>query len=432
MAASENLRALALEALLLIMEKKEYSNIVIKGVLDRYSYLPKNERAFLNYLIYGCVERAIELDYLIDQVSKVKTKKLKPVIRNILRMGAYQLKYMDAVPDRAAVSESVKLARKKGFASLAGYVNAVMRNLARNIGQISYPLDPSLNLSVAYSMPQWIVKTFADDYGYERTSDICRQLISPSRVCIRTNTLKILPSELEDRLKNQGISVEQSDLIKEAFYIEGFDNIAQIDEFKEGFFSVQDISSMQAVKTLSPKEGEIILDLCASPGGKATYACELMNNTGCVIARDISNSKIERIKENAQRCDINNIYIEVFDALDFDESLAGKVDGIIADLPCSGLGVIARKPDIKYHTLKEDIKSLAALQLKILNKCCDYLKKDGRIVYSTCTLTKEENADNVRRFLLAHPQFRLMSEKTIFPQGSVCDGFYIAYLKREE
>ncbi|MCR5665449.1 MAG: 16S rRNA (cytosine(967)-C(5))-methyltransferase RsmB [Eubacterium sp.] len=429
--AKDNIRAIAYEAIYEIMEQGEYSHLIIRAILDKYAYLSKQERAFFTRLTEGTIERSVELDYLIDQVSKTKVSKMKPQIRTIMRMGAYQLKYMDSVPDSAACNESVKLAKKKGFSSLSGFVNGVLRNLARTVGEISYPKDEQLALSVRTSMPLWLVKHFTQAYGRQRTQDICESFLSPMPTVIRVNTMKITREELIDRLQKQGITCDASKRLKEAAYLSEYDRLSDLKEFQDGLFSVQDISSMMVGEWLQAKSGERILDLCAAPGGKALHAYERMKGEGEVIARDLTQSKVDMIRENAARLDANNIICEVWDATVLDETKKGWADAVIADLPCSGLGIIGKKTDIKYKVTKEQLKQLSLLQRDILKVAAYYVADGGRLLYSTCTMNPGENEENAEWFLNEFKEFALVKKEQIFPISGRQDGFFLALFTKK-
>jgi 16S rRNA (cytosine967-C5)-methyltransferase len=380
----------------------------------------------------------IELDYIIDQFSKVKGNKMKPVIRNILRMGVYQLKYMDSVPDAAACNEAVKLARKKGFSTLGGFVNGVLRNIARNLDAIVYPdekKDEVKYLSVIYSMPEWIVSQWLKDYGRAKTEETLLAFLTEAPVTIRTNLLKTTPEELVHRLHKEGVTVEPLDekkykTLSYAFAIWNFDYLAALSSFQEGLFYVQDLSSMQTAEFAAPKQGEYVIDVCAAPGGKSIHLAEKMGGTGHVEARDLTDYKIALIQENITRCGCTNIAAVKQDATVFDVASAEKADILIADLPCSGLGVMRKKTDIKYKMTQSGTEELAALQRQILDTVCTYVKHGGKMIYSTCTINRRENEENVQYFLKQHPEYELEEMRQIFPGKTMGDGFFLARLHR--
>ena len=433
MTDSVNLRALALDLLIEINEKGQYSHLVLRDVLDKYQYLSKQERAFLTRLVEGCLEHQMELDYIIDSVSKTKVKKMKPLIRNLLRMSVYQLKYMDSVPDSAVCNEAVKLAKKRGFSQLSGFVNGVLRSIAREINSFPYPSkekEPERFYSIFYSMPEWMVKQWLEDYGKEKTEAILKGFSGEQPLTIRTNLHKITPEELEESLTKEGFTVNRIQDIPYAFELSAFDYLGGIQAFLDGKFYVQDVSSMMVAQAAAPKKGDYVIDVCAAPGGKSTHLAEILDGTGMVEARDLTEYKIGLIEENIARHDLSNMKAVRWDATVFDEASVEKADVLICDLPCSGLGVLGKKADIRYKMSKEQEEELAALQRQILSVVHTYVKHGGTLVYSTCTIDKKENEENVSWFLKEFPEFTLMEQRQMLPGEVGADGFFIAKLKR--
>lgn len=439
-----NTRKLALDVLLEVTEHGAYSSQVLRAVLEKYQYMEKYERAFLTRLVEGTIQHMIELDYVIDQFSKVKVKKMKPVIRNILRMGVYQIQYMDSVPDSAACNEAVKLARKSGFSTLSGFVNGVLRNIARNRNSICYldeKKEPVLALSVRYSMPEWIVEEWLNAYGMEQTKAILDAFSKEAPLTIRTNVTKITPELLKERLKAEGVTVQTleelsydglpyPDAYQYAFAISGFDHLMALPSFQDGLFYVQDISSMMVAEAAAPEKGAHVIDVCAAPGGKSIHLAEMLGGTGSVESRDLTEYKTGLIEENISRYQIKNMTAKVWDATVPDGSAKDTADVLIADLPCSGLGVLRKKTDIRYKMSREQQKELEALQRSILDTVCTYVKKDGIMVYSTCTINPGENQENVAWFLGKHPEFKLLDMEQLYPGARVGDGFFYARLRR--
>lgn len=404
MTKSVNIRELILGILLEVTEKEAYSHLIIRSVLDKYQYLDKSERAFITRVSEGTIENMILIDYIINQFSKVKVNKMKPVIRNILRMGVYQLKYMDSVPDSAVCNEAVKLAKKKGFNNLTGFVNGVLRNISRNIDSIRYPAKSEDKeqdieyLSIMYSMPGWITEDFYDSYGKAVTKQILEGFLNRNTTTVRCNLSKASIDETVSLLEQDNINVKRNNYLDYALEIENFNTISNIKAFNEGLCQVQDVSSMLVAEIAGIKENDIILDVCAAPGGKSIHAADKLNNTGKVYARDLTEAKAELIRQNVERTGYTNIEVKVQDALIKDNELLNKADVVIADLPCSGLGVIAKKTDIKYKMSKEKQKELVKLQRQILSVVKDYVKSGGVLIYSTCTINIEENIENVKWF----------------------------------
>ena len=421
-------RELAL-AILLEVEKGEKSHLALRRVLEKYQYLDKQERAFLTRLTEGTIERMLELDYVIDQYSKTKVRKMKPVIRNILRMAVYQIKYMDNVPDAAACNEAVGLAGKKGFGTLKGFVNGVLRNIVRNQEQIKYPDKQEYEkyLSVKYSMPEWIVQMWNTDYGKEKTEEILKNFYIERPTTIRVNENQISKNELIKKLKSEHVNVEEHPFLHSALLISNYDYLGTLDSFCEGDFQIQDAASIQVAECADIQPGNYIIDVCAAPGGKALHAAQILNGTGHVEARDLTEYKVGMIRENIWRMGFTNIEAVQQDATVFDASSVEKADVVIADLPCSGLGVLSKKTDLKYKMTQETEKEVAKLQKGILDVVCHYVKPEGTMIYSTCTICKAENEENTKWFLMQHPEFYLEWEKQIFP-GRETDGFYIAKL----
>ena len=424
MTNSTNTRELALDMLLAIDRDGQYSHLVLRDVLDKYQYLSKQERAFLTRLTEGTVERMLTLDYVIDQFSKTKVKKMKPLIRELMRLSVYQIMYMDGVPDAAVCNEAVKLARKRGFSGLSGFVNGVLRSVARGWKDVAFQ-----NESVRYSVPEWIIDGWNADYGRDVTEKMLEAFMQPAKITVRTNTQKCTPEELKDRLSQEGVTVEAIEGISYAFALSGFDYLAGLGSFQDGWFYVQDISSMTVAHAADPKKGDYIIDVCAAPGGKSSHLAELLDGSGMVEARDLTEYKVGLIEENILRHDLHNMKAVQQDATLFDEASVEKADILICDLPCSGLGVIGRKSDIRYKMTAEKAHDLAVLQQGMLDTVWKYVKRGGKLIYSTCTIHKEENEDNVAAFLQKHPQFTLVEQRQIFPmEGS--DGFFVAKMIR--
>ncbi len=401
-----NSRSIILDILIEINEKDQYTHIVLKNALTKYQYLPHADRAFISRVVLGTVERLITLDYIIDSFSKLKTAKMKPVIRNILRMSVYQLVYMEGTEDFAACNEAVKLACGRGYASLKGFVNGVLRNIGRNKADIAFP-DEKTNrykyLSVTYSTPEWLIKQWSKQYPYDTVKQMLMAQYVSRPLTIRCNVNKITPQELQMQLTAQGIKAEHSSYLPEALEISGYDYLDKIPEFNEGCFFIQDISSMLVCHVAAPKENDYVIDVCAAPGGKSMHMAEMLKGTGNVDARDISEAKADMIRDNINRLKLTNVSVSVMDAEVMDPDSVNKADIVLADLPCSGLGIINKKPDIKYHASAEKCHELAQLQRRILDACAEYVKPGGTLIYSTCTVNSEENIENALWFAKEHP-----------------------------
>lgn len=432
-----NTREIALDCVMEIMEKKQYSHYVLKQVLDKYGFLEKRDRSFIKCVTEGTIERAIELDYVIDQFSKVKVKKMKPLIRSLMRMSVYQLLYMDKTMDAAVCNEAVKLASKRGFQSLKGFVNGVLRTIARNKENIVYPdvaTDPLLYLSVRYSMPEWIVSMWTEQLGFEETEHVLQGLIEKRPLMIRMDEgmKDAEKTSLLETFMKEHIDLEQLPTLPYAYLVKNPDRVDNLPGFAEGKIMIQDAGSMEIIEFADIQKDWYIVDVCGAPGGKALHAASKLQGSGYVSVRDLSERKMELILENIRRSGYQNIAAKVWDATVLDEGEIGKADLVIADLPCSGLGVAGRKADIKYRLAKSDVTEIAALQRQILETVKQYVKTGGFLLFSTCTLTKEENEDNVHWFE-NQSAFKLVKEKTLYPApNGLTDGFYMALFQKEE
>ena len=442
-------RELVLGVLLEVTRDGEYSHISLRNVLNKYQYLDKRDRAFITRVVEGTLEHMIEIDYIINQFSKVKTNKMKPVIRNILRSAVYQLKYMDSVPNSAACNEAVKLATKKGFGSLKGFVNGVLRNIERNLEHLTYPDETNVSeyLHVKYSMPEWILNQWLAVYDRETVETMLVDFQREKPTTIRRNPNVMSAEELVQSLEKQGVHVDNHPYLPDALWISGYDYLADLESFQKGAFHVQDISSMLVAHLASPQQGDIVIDVCAAPGGKSLHIAELLRGSGHVEARDLTDYKVNLIWDNIRRSGMKNIEAVRMDATVFDEGSVGKADIVIADLPCSGLGVLGKKTDLKYKMTEQTQQELVALQRTILSQVKTYVRPGGTLIYSTCTIHDAENMGNVEWFLHENPDFVLASVKEhlceelqssvirdgclqLLPGVHKSDGFFIAKFKR--
>ena len=437
-AVKVNERELVLDILLLVTREGIHCHLATGQVLDKYQYLEKKSRAFISRLTQGTIERMIELDYVIDCFSKTPVKKMKPVIRCILRSGVYQLLYMDSVPASAACNEAVRLAGKRGFSGLKGFVNGVLRTISRAQAagelQTKYPdekKEPVRALSIRNSIPEWLVRQWVDAYGHATAKTICESFLQERPTSIRVNTNRISVEKLQMELTNAGVTVEPADGCADALLISGYDYLGSLPAFVHGDFYVQDLSSMQVALAADVQAGWNVIDVCAAPGGKAVHVAQLLRGTGHVEARDLTDYKVDLIRDNIDRCQVENMSAKVWDATVRDDESVDKADLVIADLPCSGLGVLHSKPDIKYNMSPEQMHELAALQREILAVVADYVKPGGRLVYSTCTVNRAENEDNTAWFADTHPNFIKKREQQILPSDKQ-DGFYIVVFERRE
>lgn len=448
MTRTVNTREIVVAALMEIVEEGRYCHIVLREILGKYQYLEKRDRAFISRTVEGTVENMILLDYILEQFSTVRVQDMKPFIRNLLRMSVYQLRYMDSEA-YAVCSEAVKLAQKKGFYNLKAFVNGVLRNAARNMEQIAYPdaqKTPRRYLSVRYSMPDWILHQWLSQFDLATVEKICEGLSRESRTCIRCNLSRASKETIMGRLRQQGITVKEVPYLDYALEISGYNYLESIPAFREGLFQVQDVSSMLVAEAAAPKWGDYCIDVCAAPGGKSLHLSDKLNGSGCVEARDLTEYKVSLMKDNLERTKRINMSAVQMDATVFDEASVEKADILLADVPCSGLGVIGRKPDIKFKMTQERQRELVKLQRKILDTVWQYVKVGGTLIYSTCTIGAVENQYNLKWFLEHYPfqlesidpylceELRGRTTKAgylqLLPGVHGTDGFFLARLKR--
>ena len=443
-----DLRALALETLLTVEKNKIKLGDALSSELKKNEQLSKEKRAFYARLAEGTLEQRVLLDHWIGMYSKTPVGKMKPAIRNILRMAFYQMKFMDSVPDSAAVNEAVKLTAKKGFASLKGFVNAVLRSAVREPERMSLPnmADALKYISIKYSMPEFIAGQWIKTYGAETAEKICSSFLEDVKTTVRIRGGAENIEKCISALEKDGVKVKKAPYLDCAYHISGYDRIYELSAFKKGMFVVQDVSSMLAVSAAGIRSGEKILDVCAAPGGKSLLAADKCGPEGLVVSRDISEKKVKLIEENRQRCGAANIRTEVWDAAVFEPGSKESMDAVLVDAPCSGYGIIGKKPDIKYNASLEKQEELAKIQKKILGTAAKYVRPGGRLIFSTCTISKAENEENVKAFLEDNAGFKPMDLTAALPEevwktcpdtaknGYIqllpgihdCDGFFIA------
>ena len=468
-----NTREIILNILLEYDKGDTRKKSLLKDTLDKHDYLETRDKAFIKRVTDGCLERNIQIDYILDSFSKTPVKKMQPLIKSLMRMSVYQIMFMDSVPDSAACNEAVKLATRHKFTGLKGFVNGVLRNISRNKDKIEYPDKDKdggiLYLSVLYSMPEWICRMWVKEYGFEKTEEILKFFLNPRPTVVRVT--KKLPGSMDidalvKELSDAGCEVKKNSLLPYALELEKTDNIVYLPGFMEGRFTVQDVSSMLVTEIADPQPGQTVIDVCAAPGGKSLHAAERVMaagssaaegasenvaDNGTVISRDVSERKVDLIEENAERLGVINITTQVNDAKIHDESLKEKADVLYLDVPCSGLGILGRKNDIKHNVKPKGLEDLTKLQWDIVKASWDYVKKDGIMIYSTCTVNKAENEDMVKHICEELPfepvditdklPAELSSDDTIklsaqngymqlIPGEHGTDGFFIAKLRR--
>lgn len=388
-----NEREVVLDMLLSLREGK-LSHTILKDTLDSYLYLDKSSRGFITRLYEGTIEKRLYLDYIIDGYSKTPVKKMKPVIMLLLEISVYQLFFMDRVPDSAAINEAVKLTKKRGLTGLSGFVNGVLRNIARNKEKIALPdknKDLIKYLEIKYSTPRTVVEYLIKDYGNEEAEAVLEAFEEKRPLTARATRGD--RKELIKKLEGEGVKTGTDTIFPESVRILELDNLGFLESFEEGDFVIQDESSQFIGKIVSLPKGARVLDLCAAPGGKSLLFAE-MEEVDEIISCDITESKTELIEDNIRRIGTDKIRTMVNDASLYNPDFVDGFDLVICDLPCSGLGVMGRKRDIKYNVSIDKIKELAKLQKKILENAVRYVKKGGRLIYSTCTMTRAENEEN--------------------------------------
>ena len=438
-----NAREIAYKVLLDIEKNKNYSNMAINKHFKDVK-LSNQDRGLATEIIYGVIENKYYIDYMIDKLSKVKTNKMEIYVKILLRMGIYQIMFLNSISDYAAVNETVNLAKKKN-SKVSGFINGILRNVIRQketIGAIKVKDDIDY-LAIKYSYDKWMIRNWMIHLGREFTEELLEANSQRPSIYLRTNTLKITRDELIEKLEKQNIKASKVNVVDEAIKVENLKDIENNSLYKDGLFTVQDISSMLVGKVMNPKENSLVLDVCSAPGGKTTHMATLMNNTGQVVSRDIYDHKLKLIKASCKRLNLTNVDVEEYNAMKMDKDSIGKFDYVLADVPCSGLGIIRRKPEIKYKE-KEEFRDLPPIQKKILENASKYVKKGGTLIYSTCTIQDSENIDVIKEFLQKNKNFELApidevkvdldnQEKgymKIYPNVHEMDGFFISKLIR--
>jgi 16S rRNA (cytosine967-C5)-methyltransferase len=400
-----NPREIALKILYEIETESAFANETIEEYSKKIK-LSSLDARFIRELVNGVTKLRRGLDYIISFFLKGEIEDLTVWILNILRLGVYQIDYLDRVPDRAAVDESVKLAKRYGHKGTAGLVNAVLRNYLRDKSKVVFPSiedDKVKAVGTIYSFPDWMIKDWLRQFGEEETVKFCEAFNQKAKLSFRFNSLKISQKDLERALELKKIKYRKGNFFENFYWIESKIDLEYLFLFQKGYIYPQDESAGFPVRLLNPQPGETVLDMCAAPGGKLTFIAELMKNSGKFIALDSSSERMEKVKENCKRLGIENVSFQIGDARDYSTK---PVDKILIDAPCSGLGVLGRNSDARWQKKKEDIKRLAQIQLSILQNAARLVKKNGVIVYCTCTLTEEENEGVIRQFLEQEKEFR--------------------------
>ncbi|MBQ7371618.1 MAG: 16S rRNA (cytosine(967)-C(5))-methyltransferase RsmB [Blautia sp.] len=426
-----NTREMVLEILLETQEGGRPSHVVLREVLSKYQFLPKQDRAFVTRVVEGTLEYQIQIDYIINFFSKVPVDKMKPVIREILRSAVYQIKYMDSVPESAVCNEAVKLTQKKGFYNLKPFVNGVLRTVSRQMDEVQYPSreeNPLVWYSITYSMPELLVSRWISAYGEETAEKIMAAFLEERPLTVRCRTFRYSKEEIIKSLQAQGVKVEDAPYLPYALRISDYNHIYALDAFLQGMIQVQDVSSMLVAEVADPQRTDTIIDLCAAPGGKSLHLGDKLEGYGSVDARDISQSKVDLIEENIARTNCINVQAKVQDATVFDVDSELSANIVLADVPCSGYGVIGKKPEIKYRVTPQKQEDIVILQKTILDRAASYVKPRGVLIYSTCTIAKEENEENMLWFLQNYP-FKLESLDPYLPEELHSETTALGYLQ---
>ena len=435
-------RELILDILMEILEKGGYSHIILRQALEKYQYLEKQDRAFITRVVEGTIEYRLTVDAVINECSKTRVEKMKPVIRTILRMSVYQILWMDRIPDSAVCNEAVKLAEKRRFQGLKGFVNGVLRTIARRKDEFEFP-----DWSRRYSMPDWLIELWKKQYSAGTVEEMLKAFLQDMPTTARCNLDKASMEKIKSSLESQGVTFLQSPLASSALLLSGYDYLESLEAFQKGWIQVQDVSSGFVGEIAAPQPGNTVLDVCGAPGGKSLHIADMLKGTGLVVVRDLTEQKISMVRDNISRAGFTNMQAEVWDALELDPAWEEKADIVIADLPCSGLGIIGKKPDIKYQVTEEKLQSLASLQQEILAVVSRYVKPGGKLIYSTCTIDRLENEDQRNWFLSRFPFESIsingmlggaVSEDTmkdgyvqLLPGKYPCDGFFIAAFRKQ-
>ncbi|WP_216828036.1 16S rRNA (cytosine(967)-C(5))-methyltransferase RsmB [Alkalihalobacterium elongatum] len=446
----KTIREVALDVLLQIEKNQAYSNLLLNQTVKKANLDPRDV-GLLTEIVYGTVQRRDTLDYYLEPFIKRGKKKLDDWVRVLLRLSIYQMVYLDRVPDRAIVHEAVTIAKQRGHQGISGMVNGVLRNVRRQeLRSFDEVKDDLTRLAIETSHPLWLVKRLVKQYGYDEAKQICMTNLEPPQVTVRVNRTKATIEEAIELLKEEGIDAIRGHLSNDALIIQK-GNVTHTNAFQDGVITIQDESSMLVARALSPKEGMNVLDCCAAPGGKSTHLAEQMNDQGRVVALDLHDHKVNLINQLSKRLELKSVEGRAMDARLASQSFEkATFDAILVDAPCSGLGVIRRKPDIKWTKSVKDIEGIQKIQKEILTAVVPLLKTGGRFVYSTCTIDRTENEEMVQWFLENNKDFELdvslnerlpqhISEKAVFGEGSLTilphhfntDGFFItALIKR--
>ncbi|OCS87622.1 16S rRNA (cytosine(967)-C(5))-methyltransferase RsmB [Caryophanon tenue] len=438
-----NVRDAALTILLTVDKSQAYSNLLLNQTIEKYNIKDAKDRGLLTELTYGTLQYKYTLDYYLEPFIRGKVDLW---VRWLLRLSLYQMHYLTRIPAHAAVNEAVEIAKRRGHKGIASTVNGILRSILREgVRSVDDIADRVERLAIETSHPQWLVSRWVEMYGYEQASDMLQENNVPPLQTMRVNTTRITVDEALQILEREGVKARRSDIMPECIHLMS-GTAARTSLFKKGFATIQDESSMLPATVLDPQPGERIYDMCAAPGGKTTHIAEKMRNEGKVLATDLHAKKLDLIDENTARLGLNIVEAVPLDGRK-SAALLGEAsfDRVLVDAPCSGLGVMRRKPDIKYTKREEDLANLQTIQLALLDNAVTLLKPNGRLVYSTCTVDRTENEGTVEAFLAAHPQMEVIEMQLptslmdkqqngmlqVFPQDFGSDGFFVAAFRKK-
>ena len=436
-----NARECALSVLVACRRNGAWADAALKAQLGKCA-LSAQDAALCSRIVYGVMQNELLLNWYLSAYCTQKLDHLQPPLADILRIGAYQILFLDKVPDHAAVSESVELCRTNGRSAASGLVNAVLRKVAQNKSNLPpLPEGNIARLSVAYSHPQWLVKKLVSLLGTEEAEAFLRIDNEASPISVQVNPLKTSEKALVDELRGEGVCVTPHPWVSGCLELSGTGDLTMLSAFYNGRFTVQDAAAHLIVCAADFARGQRVLDVCAAPGGKSFAAAFAMENEGSILSCDLHENKLKRIREGAQRLGITCIETAAVDGRAFREEWAGHFDVVICDVPCSGLGIIRKKPDIRYKDAQE-FSALPEIQRAILENSARYVKRGGLLVYSTCTILPEENEQVTDGFLKAHDEFTYEAfslpngvsapgHLTLWPQRDNTDGFYLSRMRRK-
>jgi len=443
--SSVNIRELIAESLVSMEKEGTFLSYTTQSVLDKYNHLDARDKSFYKRVMSGTVERKIRIDYILGLFSSTKINKMKPLIRAVLRSSVYQILWMDNVPDSAVCDEAVKLISKRGLGGLKGFVNGVLRNICRNKDKIEYPdknKDAVDYYSVVYSCPKWLIEKLICEQGRDICEKILKNTMDEHPISVRLRGTASENEKLINEWISSGVTVNKFDDMEDAYRLRGVDGVKNLPGYDEGLFTVQDYGSMLVSLLAKIQADDVVMDVCAAPGGKSIHAADIISSygkdaKGCVYSYDLSEEKCDRILENIERLSVKNISVEAHDATVFIPDMEEKADVVIVDAPCSGIGVIGHKSDIKYRLKKEDIASLSEIQKEIISVAVRYVKPGGKLVYSTCTISKEEN-EMQKEYILRNYPFEAeivrggKNDVQLIPGVDPSDGSYIAVFRKEK